>query len=162
MLTWKKACLKTNPTYGGCHGVSKAPILLFLAFFLVACATVQQITPTEVQQKWFPFLDDGKTTKQEVLLRLGKPASTFQNERIFSYRLKEDHRPEDHCEGSSVSCEKQQLIPVAQGPYTMVQSFDETGTWIIRYRPVDAVPYNLVLSFDEKGILQKHNLIKVR
>lgn len=116
----------------------KAPILLFLPFFLAACATVQQIAPNELQQKWFPFIEDGKTTTEEVLSRLGTPSSQFQRGRILSYLLKEDYRVEEHCGGSSSSCEKNGLSRVAQGPY------------------------NLILSFDEKGILQKHSLIKVR
>jgi hypothetical protein len=33
------------------------------------------------------FLADGRTTRAEVLLRLGEPSATFEGERILTYRI---------------------------------------------------------------------------
>jgi len=36
------------------------------------------------------FLQDGKTTKQEIALHLGDPGATYENERVLTYRLGHD------------------------------------------------------------------------
>ena len=39
------------------------------------------------QQQWLPFIENGKITKEEVLLKLGIPSSQFEGERILTYQM---------------------------------------------------------------------------
>lgn len=54
---------------------------------LVGCAPPQlrQAAPAEIQAEWLAFLSDGKTTREEVLLRLGTPSAQLEGERILTY-----------------------------------------------------------------------------
>lgn len=60
--------------------------LLGLAL-LAGCAPPQlrQAAPAELRQEWLAFLCDGKTTREEVLLRLGTPSAHLEGERILTY-----------------------------------------------------------------------------
>lgn len=80
------------------------------------------------------FLSDGTTRKEDVLLRLGQPASTLEGERVLTYRLGEDR-------GGYF------LDPAAVRPflgyraYSLVLIFDEQG--VLRRHamvPLSAVP----------------------
>lgn len=46
---------------------------------------LRQGTPAELQGAWLAFLVDGRTTREEVLLRLGTPNAHFEGERILTY-----------------------------------------------------------------------------
>lgn len=61
---------------------------LFLALAMLAgCAPplLRQAHPAELQAEWLAFLVDGKSTREEVLLRLGTPSARFEGERILTY-----------------------------------------------------------------------------
>lgn len=60
--------------------------LLGLAL-LAGCAPPQlrPAAPAELQVEWLAFLGDGRTTREEVLLRLGTPTAHFEGERILTY-----------------------------------------------------------------------------
>ena len=63
-------------------------IIYFLFVFLIAgCAGHIMTVDKNIQQKWLPFIEDGKTTKEEVLLKLGMPSGQFEGERIFTYQM---------------------------------------------------------------------------
>jgi hypothetical protein len=59
-----------------------------LLLFLIGCATP---TPVETKSPDYTvrldFLEDGKMTKTETLLKLGQPSGTFEKEMILTYRL---------------------------------------------------------------------------
>lgn len=78
------------------------------------------------------FLKDGATTRDEVVLALGQPSATLQQEHIVTYRVGEDS-------------DKRLFIvtPRVASPWTYVN-------------------YSLVLVFDGAGTLQKHNLVPVQ
>ena len=125
----------------------EVPICFLLSLGLVGCApTIQQLAPAEAEQRWLPFLEDRKTTKEEVLLRLGTPSAQFQGERILTYRLVEDQVV------GFVANETKGLMPAPRE--VMV------GSPTLSWWPRGA--YNLVLVFDQRGVLQKHSLIKVK
>lgn len=54
---------------------------------LVGCAppVLRQAGPAELQAEWLAFLVDGKTTREDVLLRLGTPSAHLEGERILTY-----------------------------------------------------------------------------
>lgn len=61
---------------------------LFLAVTLLAGCTpplLRQAAPAELQAEWLAFLVTGKTTREEVLLRLGTPNAHLEGERILTY-----------------------------------------------------------------------------
>lgn len=99
------------------------------AMCLAGCATpaIQGADPRLLE-----FLRDGASTRDEIMLALGQPSATFQQERILSYRLGED----------------------AKQGYFVVQP-NSASPWL-------NVRYSLVLVFDSGGTLQKHSLVPVQ
>jgi hypothetical protein len=77
------------------------------------------------------FLDPGRTTREEVVLKLGQPSGAFEQERIITYRLGQDDK---------------------QGYFIVSQK--ATMPW-------QSVRYSLVLVFDEKGVLLRKNMVDV-
>jgi hypothetical protein len=68
-------------------GVTKTPLVLLPVFSLLAsCA---EPTPSG-QMGLLDFIQDGKTTTQEIVLHLGDPGATYENERVLTYRLGHD------------------------------------------------------------------------
>ncbi len=63
-------------------------VLFFLPFLLIACAQFY-VNDIELQQKCLAFLEDGKTDREEIVLRLGRPESQFENGRIWIYGVYE-------------------------------------------------------------------------
>lgn len=64
------------------------PLRCLLGLVLLAGCTPPQLrpaAPAELQQEWLAFLCDGKTTREEVLLRLGTPSARLEGERILTY-----------------------------------------------------------------------------
>lgn len=84
----------------------------------------------------FDFFNIGKTTREEIMLQLGQPSGSFENDRILTYRVGQ-YREEGYYIVSPKSA-----LPT-QG-----------GSWA-------GVRYSLVIVFDEKGRLQKHQLVPV-
>ena len=65
-------------------------LFLVSALLLAGCATV--VVPLEPQlvSERLPFIRDGKTSKEEVLSRLGEPDSRYEGERILTYVMCKD------------------------------------------------------------------------
>ena len=62
----------------------------FLIILLIAgCAEtrLQTVDDATLQQQ-LALLEDGKTTKEAILLKFGIPSSQFEGERILTYRLR--------------------------------------------------------------------------
>lgn len=103
---------------------------------LTGCVTPpNQLQP---QKDLLTFLEDGKTQKEEVLVRLGQPASKLEGERILTYRIGGDEK---------------------RGFYLLEREQSSThremGAWW-------ASKFSLVLVFDEKNVLRKRSLVQVR
>ena len=64
------------------------PLGLLLGLALLGGCTppqLRQAAPADLQVEWLAFLCDGKTTREEVLLRLGTPSANLEGERILTY-----------------------------------------------------------------------------
>jgi hypothetical protein len=62
-------------------------LALACTFLLTGCATVvAQLDPQLVSER-LPFVQDGKTSKEEVLRRLGKPDHRYEEGRILTYTI---------------------------------------------------------------------------
>ena len=100
---------------------------------LVGCATT---APLKGRADLLDFLADGKTTREEVALKLGQPSGKFERENILTYRLG--------------------FEPKNKGYYVVEREAHPEGwpTWL-------RAKYSLVLVFDETGVLRKHSLVEV-
>jgi hypothetical protein len=110
-----------------------------ILLFLSGCAeTKLQTVDDSILQQQLSLLGDGKTTKQDILLRFGIPSAQFEGERILTYRLRYNQK-ENRFE--VVSREVDRRDP--------------------RFAEWMQTEYNLVLVFDEKHILQKHSMLRI-
>jgi len=70
-----------------------APLGPLLGLALLAGCTpplLRQAELAEIQVEWLAFLNDGKTTREDVLLRLGTPSAQLEGERILTYAFSRD------------------------------------------------------------------------
>ena len=110
-----------------------------LLFFLLTGYPGQLLANENIQQKWLPFIENGKITKEEVLLKLGIPSAQFEGEKIFIYKMMLDEK-----EGFKVAS---RYINMA---------------WDPRFSRWGIPEYHLVLVFDKRNILQRHSLLLVK
>ena len=111
------------------------PAAYLLLPLLASCATTSPVAERIAEKTFLEFLEDGKTSKQAVLLKFGQPSGTFQGERILTYRIGRDEK-------GFFMLDRQTGAPVPYGWY-------ETK-------------FSLVLIFDENNVLQKHSMVLVR
>lgn len=64
--------------------------LLITAIMIAGCATVVAPLEPPLVSERLPFIYDGKTSKEEVLSRLGEPDSRYEGGRILTYKMCED------------------------------------------------------------------------
>lgn len=107
-----------------------------LLLVLAGCAT----TGLVADRTLLDFLEDGKTSKQMVMLKLGQPSGIFEGEKIVTYRIGGDS------EKGYFLLERWPGERVVPGT---------TGTWA-------GTKFSLVLIFNENNILQKHSLVQVK
>jgi hypothetical protein len=88
--------------------------------------------PLEMEQKLLPELEDGASTREEILTRLGTPSLQLEDRRILMFRMTSD----------------------AHEHLAVARRGGESG-WA-------AAEYSLVLAFDEQGVLVRHRLIQVK
>jgi hypothetical protein len=119
----------------GIDKITKIAAYLLLPL-LVGCVTTSPPTERTAEKTFQEFLEDGKTSKQMVILKLGQPSGTFEGERILTYRIGRD--------------EKGYLVLDRQA---RLGWWDETKYFSL---------FSLVLIFDEKNVLSKHSMVAVR
>jgi hypothetical protein len=114
---------------------------LNVLLLLVGCSSARPV-PVDTSRAWLPFLRDGTTTAEEVLLELGIPTAQFEGERILTYRvtIRDDGK----------------VFPVTRRLKLSWNEDPRLSAW-----PESAVA-NLVLVFDERHVLARHRLIEVR
>jgi hypothetical protein len=66
---------------------TKTVLFLIVAIMITGCsADLTQLKPQLVSE-WFPYIRDGKTSKEEILSRLSEPDNRYERGRIFTYML---------------------------------------------------------------------------
>ena len=120
--------------------IRRSAAISFLIILLISgCAETRlQTVDDSILQQQLALLEDGKTTKQDILLKFGIPSSQFEGEKILTYRLRFNQK-ENRFE--VVSREVDRRDP--------------------RFAEWMQTEYNLVLVFDEKHILQKHSMLRI-
>lgn len=111
-----------------------------LSLIVAGCATVA-IPGADLHL--LQFLQSGQTTRREVVLKLGQPSATFEQERILTYRLGHDPKQGYYVVSST-------RVLSSQGNLYMVPEF----SW-------EVARYSLVLIFDANGVLEKQSLVPV-
>ena len=110
-----------------------------LATALLASCSALALTPVKPEESHtgiLAFLQEGRTTREEVLLRLGTPNGQFEGERILTYTFRK--RPDGWLrEGRSWDDNKKR--------------FKYTG-WA-------GFPHNLVLVFGAEGVLTRSSMV---
>ena len=116
-----------------------AAIGFLIILLLSGCAETRlQTVDDSILAQQLSLLEDGKTTKEDILLKFGIPSALFEGERILTYRLRFNQK-ENRFE--VVSREVDRRDP-------------RFAEWL-------QTEYNLVLVFDEKHILQKHSMLRI-
>jgi len=108
---------------------------LLCAAFLVGCTppVLKLAEPAFLHTGRLAFLEDGRTTREEVLWRLGTPNAHFEGERILAYAL----------------------FRLSDGRW-LRQGRQQAAAW----GPAYSYPTkNLVLVFGPDGKLQRHSLV---
>lgn len=117
--------------------IRRVALVLAFAFLATGCAT-PKLQPADPQlvlkSDLLNFLQDGVTTREEVVLKLGIPSAQIEGEKILMYQLRAD-------EG-----EKWHLIAPRWNVNSGLRTWSEgTGS--------------LVLVFGDNSILKKHSLV---
>ncbi len=113
-------------------------LIILFAVTGPGCAPKYQIVDEEVETIWFPYLQDGKTTKEDVLLRLGLPTAQFEGEKILTYRL---------------------MLSSNEGLVVVSREIDIKDPRLSQWARAE---YSLILVFNDQHILKKHSLLRVR
>ena len=100
----------------------------------------------------FPFIRDGKITRNEILERLGQPASYFEDGSIVIYWLLED-------EHGVYSVVPKNVTAISLHSRSVIDAFDSST---IELKTTGTGYYNLVLVFDNNDILAEHSLVFIR
>jgi hypothetical protein len=112
-------------------------LVLVCALLATGCAT-PKVHPGDPQlileSNLLGFLQDGVTTREDVILRLGIPSAQIEGEKILMYQLKADESGKWH------------LIAPRWNVNTGLRTWSE-GT------------SSLVLVFGQNGVLRKHSLV---
>ena len=97
------------------QGRTAALALLVLAS--TGCATpIQPVAPSEVAAK-FGFLQLGRTTRQEIVERMGPPRGEFEKDRVITYWVSENQLGRIEVRTTTKSSDDRS--------FTMVLAFDE-------------------------------------
>jgi len=82
-------------------------------------------------------LEDGKTTREDIVLAYGIPSVQLEGDRILAYRLQES----------------------GEGVIVVPREFDIREPQFARWKEAGL---NLILVFDERSILKRHRLLRIR
>lgn len=107
-------------------------ILVCLTFIAGCGAPVIKDVDPNFEKTWLSFIEDGKTTKEEITLKYGAPIKAFNKESLLIYIMRPDE---------------------TKG---FVNAFSQDSC------PYPVGDYHFVFVFDEKGVLKKHSFLKTR
>jgi len=116
------------------HCALSGLLLIFGLFILAGCESPpkRQLYGLSAEER-FGFLVDGKTTREEILFRMGDPSARYEDGRIFTY----------------------QIIPASDGAWR-VQPPGRDESMMRLWADYSC---SLVLVFDENGLLTRHKLV---
>lgn len=113
-------------------------VAIILLLMQAACSNKLLIADENFIRSNMPFIADGTSRREEIILKLGEPNWVFEDGRILTYRVLID--------------KKGNLTPVSNDNNKSTK--DMATTRMLPYRT-----YSLVLVFDKRSVLEKHSLI---
>jgi len=113
------------------HKFKRFFVLVIIALLLSCSHHLVKINEIEAT-KLLQFIQDGITSKQDVISRLGKPIATYEGGRIFIYFIAD------------------------RGGNQLEVFYYENKTQYIKYQ------FQLVLVFDPNNLLERHSLVGKR
>lgn len=137
---------KGGISVGVCHekGSIRALQLIMLAMAIVLLATgcaTPHVQPADPQllfkSELLAFIQDGVTTREEVVVNLGIPSAQFEGEKILIYQLYADQAGKWHLVASQISN-------------------------INGFKVSQKGKSSLVLVFGDDGVLRKHSLVRAQ
>jgi len=140
LLTWKEQLTRAN--YLRRLTLKERLILPSLALIIIvaSCGTPHiQSTDTQLlfKTELLGFIQDGITTREEVVLKLGIPSAQFEGEKILTYQLRVDQEGRWHLVAPQINV--------------------TTGL-----RVWGKKTSSLVLVFGGDGVLRKHSLVETK
>ena len=153
-------------------------LLIFLFALLVGCATPRDdtyVTETYVSERWLPFIQNGKTTRNELVALLGEPTRSYQDGKILAYRLilveagrvqTEELMATWHMTRTAYFIKHYRQVNERR------QALSKTGRLLV-LRPSEGeqrhlriltreAEYSLVLVCDHNDIVVRHSLVRVK
>lgn len=129
-----------------------------------------------VARRWLSAVQDGSSTRDEIIRVLGSPTQTFQGGGIYAYRLilaEPEVSAEQYRQSAGVAMdpfrayeewrgalnERRKRLAEQGTPIVVSPGNDHARHFQILGREAE---YNLVLVFDERGTLRTHRLLRVR
>ena len=113
----------------------------FALIIMVASCATPHIQSNDTQplsnSKLLGFIQDGITTREEVVLKLGTPSAEFEGDKILTYQLRIDQAGNWHLIAPQISA--------------------ATG-----FRAWRKETSSLVLVFEADGVLRKHNIVEAK
>jgi hypothetical protein len=117
-------------------------LALAIALGLVGCYTAPTVTKKDMATsvtEATSFIEDGKTSREAMLLKLGIPSRQFESGRILAWRVR---------------TAEEGLVMVSDYPGGYDPRFN---TW-----PASSRGYDLIVVFDAGDLVQTHNLVPAR
>ena len=119
-----------------------APAAVAAVFTVLSGCAIKPLTPAQMEQGPLAFVQDGKMTKEQVVLELGPPTAQLEGDRILTYRIRHDA-------GRGL-----RVLPRENQPSPRVYTNQNQN--------VELVQYHLVLVFDDNHVLRRHRLVPIR
>lgn len=153
-------------------------LLIFLFALLVGCATSRDdtyVTEIYVSERWLPFIQNGKTTRNELVAILGKPTRSYQDGKILAFRLILVEAGRVQTEALMATWHMTRTAYFTKN-YKQVnnrrQALSQTGRLLV-LRPSEEeqrqlriltreAEYSLVLVCDHNDIVVRHSLVRVK
>ena len=147
-LLWSK-CRFHLPKKGGVparmsHDMGSIKLLQLIGaaiatiVMVTGCATTPHVQPADPQllfkSELLAFIQDGVTTREEVVVKLGIPSAQFEGEKILMYQLRADQT----------------------GKWHLIAPQINTSTGFRAWREGTV---SLVLVFGGHGVLRRHSLV---
>ena len=125
-------------------------VVLYIIMALHGCSTLEtRMVDAQVVGSSFPFIRDGVITRNEILERLGQPASYFEDGRVVIYWLQEDSNG---------------VLQVTTKNSTALSINNRSYLHNLEYGTKESKSgyYNLILIFTDNDILEEHSLVFIR
>ena len=152
-------------------------LLIFFLALLVGCTARDDtyVTETYVSERWLPFIQNGKTTRNELVALLGEPTRSYQDGKILAYRLilveagrvqTEELMATWHMTRNAYFTKNYKQVNKRR------QALSQTGRLLV-LRPSEEeqrqlrmltreAEYSLVLVCDHNDIVVRHSLVRVK